>query len=1074
VSTRHRGVRLIVGPPGAGPGRLEEAFVEEARRLQASDPLRPVVVLAGSSPLRLRLSRLLAVRTGGHANVRFLLMRDLAEELGAPALRDRGRRRLPELARELLLRSVVQAHAHGTCFERIALTEGFCEALGATVSDLKEAGVEPALVRAAGAGMRAAGKGQRAPEARRRTQAISGRKLEDLAALYEAYDDTLQDRRFYDEPDLMRSAATATSPGADKSGQSPAVLVYGFYDLNWQQRTLLQSYLAFRQAAVFFPFEADDPDNSFDFARPMLDWLGGWVAETGTLPPRGASAPVPPEVSLLSAPGEGREVVEAVRWLIGMARDRSLPFGTMALLYRSAEPYRQSIAEVMAEAGGVPHHLSDGLPLSRLAAARALLLLLEARRDGLSRRTVMDLLTLTDTTGQAALWDRISREAGVVRGPADWKRRLDRVIALAHRPSREGHDGATTRAAGSLWARVEQLHAALQAIPGQGSWSDLVAAAIDALRRFVPAELEPAGIERRLEPLGGLDDIVTPVTLDEFIARARGLLDRAVGRSGEFERSGIFVGGVMEARLLSFDAVAMVGLVERGFPSPPREDPILLDDERDEINRLVGEPRLPLKKRRLEEERLLFRLATSSATETLRLSWPRLDPATARPRNPSPFLLRLAAQIAGRAVDYDALEQVQGFETVSLAALGPARPGASVFGREFDLAVLRREMDQGNEPAMRRRVASFLNSNPMLARALEAEQARWGESRFTAHDGVLLRPHVVDHLRGLHPLRDRALSATRIERYAACPLKYFLRDVLGLQAVEEPEEALQIDPLQRGRLLHAILYDLFSALRDRGALPLATERLPEAFALLADLARQAFAREEEEGVSGPRMVWEIEKERILEDLQAVLASEAAEQGSFQPAHFELRYGMPRFEGEPDDPASSEDPIPFELRPGQQVLLKGRIDRVDVSRDGRWVRVTDYKSGRLSGYAGDSLGGGTTVQLPLYMLAAERLLGQRHPGIRAHSGRYLSVDRTGGHKQVTFSAEALAARQGELRQAVSTFLQGAERGVFFAYPQERVCEFCDYQLACGEGREARFERKKGDATAADFRRMKELP
>jgi RecB family exonuclease/superfamily I DNA/RNA helicase len=1060
-------VHLIVGPPGAGPGRLEEAFVEEARRLQAADPLRPLLVVAASNPLRLRLSRLLALRTGGHVNIRFLLMRDLAEELGAPALRDRGRRRLPDLARELLLRSVVAAHAHGTYFERIALTEGFCEALGATVTDLKEAGVEPALVRAAGAGMRAAG-------ARRRTQAIAGRKLEDLAALYEAYDDTLQDRRFHDEPDLMRAAIAHASSAPGDGAAPPAALVYGFYDLNWQQRALLQSFLAFRQGAVFFPFDPEAPDDPFEFARPLLEWLRGWVPETRLLPAGAAAAALPSDVSLLSAPGEGREVVEAVRWLIGMARDRSLPFGSMALLYRSAEPYRQSIAEVMAEAGGVPHHLSDGLPVSRLAAARALLLLLEARRDGLSRRTVLDLLSLTDASGQAALWDRISREAGVVRGPADWKRRLDRVVTLSRRPGRSARGEATARAARMLLERVEQLHAALQAIPGEGSWRDLVSAAIDAMRRFVPPALDPGEIESRLEPLGGLDDIVTPVSLDEFIARVRSLLERGVERRGEFERSGIFVGGVMEARLLAFDAVAVVGLVERGFPAPPREDPILLDEERDGINHLVGEPRLPLKKRRLEEERLLFRLATTSATESLRLSWPRLDPANGRPRNPSPFLLRLAGQIAGRPVDYEALQQVPGFESVSLAALGPARPGSSVFGREFDLAVLRREMDTGSEPATRRRVASFLNSNPLLARALEAEQARWGETRFTAHDGVLLRPHVGEHLRSLHPLRDRPLSATRIERYAACPLRYFLREVLGLEPVKEPEAAMQMDRLQRGRMLHAILYDLFTGLRDRGALPLTTGRLPEAFALLSDLAAQAFAREEEEGIAGPRMVWEIEKERILEDLRTVLVSEAAEPGPFQPAHFELRYGMPAFEGEPDDPASAEDPIPFELRPGQEVRLKGRIDRVDVSRDGRWVRVTDYKSGRLSAYGNDALCGGTTVQLPLYMLAAERLLGRRHPGIRAHSGRYLSVDRAGGHKEVTFSADALAARQGDLRQAVSTFLQGAERGVFFAFPRQRACEHCDYQLACGEGREARFERKKGDATAADFLRVRELP
>ena len=137
-------------------------------------------------------------------------------------------------------------------------------------------------------------------------------------------------------------------------------------------------------------------------------------------------------------------------------------------------------------------------------------------------------------------------------------------------------------------------------------------------------------------------------------------------------------------------------------------------------------------------------------------------------------------------------------------------------------------------------------------------------------------------------------------------------------------------------------------------------------------------------------------------------------------------------------------------------------------------MTDYKTGGVKGYADDALRGGTRVQIPLYMLAAERLLGRLHPGARAHSGRYLSVDRAGGHKEYTFSAEALAERLEDLRRAVSTFLHGVERGVFFAWPEEQSCRFCRFQLACGEGREARFERKKGDATAADFLRVKEMP
>ena len=43
---------------------------------------------------------------------------------------------------------------------------------------------------------------------------------------------------------------------------------------------------------------------------------------------------------------------------------------------------------------------------------------------------------------------------------------------------------------------------------------------------------------------------------------------------------------------------------------------------------------------------------------------------------------------------------------------------------------------------------------------------------------------------------------TRLERYISCPFKYLLRDVLGLFAPEEPEDGLEIDPLEFGILVH--------------------------------------------------------------------------------------------------------------------------------------------------------------------------------------------------------------------------------------------------------------------------------
>ncbi|HZI93587.1 MAG TPA: PD-(D/E)XK nuclease family protein [Patescibacteria group bacterium] len=154
-------------------------------------------------------------------------------------------------------------------------------------------------------------------------------------------------------------------------------------------------------------------------------------------------------------------------------------------------------------------------------------------------------------------------------------------------------------------------------------------------------------------------------------------------------------------------------------------------------------------------------------------------------------------------------------------------------------------------------------------------------------------------------------------------------------------------------------------------------------------------------------------------------------------------------------------------------LKGCIDRLEISWDESRLRVTDYKTGKMADYEDDALRGGTTVQLPLYMLAAEKLLAPGRPGLRAGEARYLSVDRAGDFQTVTFSAQALASRREDLSQILSTYVSGVARGVFFAYPETQMCSRCDYRLACGEGREARFARKRSDMTAADYLKMREV-
>lgn len=103
--------------------------------------------------------------------------------------------------------------------------------------------------------------------------------------------------------------------------------------------------------------------------------------------------------------------------------------------------------------------------------------------------------------------------------------------------------------------------------------------------------------------------------------------------------------------------------------------------------------------------------------------------------------------------------------------------------------------------------------------------------------------------------------------------------------------------------------------------------------------------------------------RLQADLDGYLAFAASQEAEMEPTHLELPFG---FEDLPGG-------LPA-LRLGDGVLLRGRIDRVDLTPEGEAI-VYDYKSGRVgSDHAGARWGQSLRLQIPLYMRVASELIG----------------------------------------------------------------------------------------------------
>jgi ATP-dependent helicase/DNAse subunit B len=346
-------------------------------------------------------------------------------------------------------------------------------------------------------------------------------------------------------------------------------------------------------------------------------------------------------------------------------------------------------------------------------------------------------------------------------------------------------------------------------------------------------------------------------------------------------------------------ALFCMGLQEGVFPAPTKPEPFLGDDERREINAASG-LRLALHEDALHVERLFFYSVVSRPTELLGLSW--------------------------HAADDDGAPSVRSLLVDDVADL--LTDGWAQHPR-------RRELGAAGWPA--------------AAAPTEREAAR-----FAAAAAPPAEPPRIGHLRApaaLGPLRERhTWSASQLEVFAACPVKWFVERHLRPEAlVPDPE------PMIRGELAHRVLEHALSALVQGGGL--APERLPEARALV-HAAMEEHAEDFKISPNPERLRSALR--RLEVDLVRYLEYAAHAGSSFRPSRFEVKFGM------------AEDPYPpLELDDGA-LRLAGRIDRIDVDAGGREAIVYDYK-GKTATAQAQWLEKGK-LQVALYLLAVRQVLG----------------------------------------------------------------------------------------------------
>jgi RecB family exonuclease len=1039
-----------------------------------------VLVVAASGDAGAELVRSAAAGRGAAFGWRRATLGLLATELAAPELAARGLAPIGALAGEAVAQRVVHGAAQrGELGRYVAVADspGFARALARTLAELRLGRVEPGRLRSAD------------PV---------------LAALLEAFESELASAGLVDRAGVLALAVAAAGPSAPAHPWVGLPALFLDLPVESVAEEELVGAVARRARDLFASSPAGDrrgarrlqsalgvEPEGLDAAPPAsgLAHLQAHLFGPGA-PPAASAAESDHTVTVFSAPGEGRECVEIARRLLEQA-EAGVPFDRMAVLLRSPNEYRPHLEEALGRAG-IPCHFARGV-VRPDPSGRAFLALLRCAAEGLSVRRFAEYLSLgevpeptpggapppaapaaerwappdTDlvparlaaaladagspdpaaTAGSVVTprrWEALLVESAVIGGLDRWRRRLEGLrrqieVELAALEDPDDPLRQTLRQRLADLARLRDfalpLLEDLAGLPAAAPWGDWLARLSALASRALRAGERVQAVLAELAPMSA----VGPVNLAE-VGRvlARQLLELTL--APDPHRYGkVYVAAVGAARGLGFEVVFVPGLAEKLFPGRVAEEPILLDAAR----RALG-VELETNDERIAAERLALRLGAGAARSRLVLSYPRLDLDAARPRVASFYALEALRAAEGKLPLHD--ELAGRAEAVAAARIGwpaPAQPGQAIDDAEYDLAVLEALVDR--PPEETRGVAHYLlAANPHLGRALRFRARRWLR-RWSAADGLVQPSAAGAAALAAHDLAARSYSPTALQQFAVCPYKFYLYAVLKLARREEPVGIEEMDPLQRGSLVHAVQFALLTRLDAEGRLPVVAENLAAASALLDEVLDEVAAVYRDDLAPAIERVWEDGVAAVRADLREWLRRMSEDRSGFVPWRFELAFGLA--DQRARDAASVAEPVLL----ASGLRLRGSIDLVERGPQGV-LRVTDHKTGKQRAEAGDVMRGGEALQPVLYALASERLF----PEARVVGGRLAYCTAAGGFTDVDVPLDEEAR---ESAQVVAEVVGGALAAGFLpAAPAAGACRWCDYREVCGPYEELRVRRK----------------
>ena len=872
-------------------------------------------------------------------------------------------------------------------------------------------------------------------------------KSDEIGAVFRAYKQYLLKHQLLDGKEAINHAKECIL----QYGGPDFVFIYGLYEPFPIECDLV---LALKDSAERFLYALPWMDDSRCFADDG-SWLGmlpveDWKADQLPLA-RFFDALVPERGYANVYLTRYRDPVDELRGIACNIRtliDEGVSPGDITLVFPAIADAVILIKEIFGEYG-IPYSTSTGRILARSPLVQSLLLVLKTPISGYHREDLVALLRspyfrfYRDTDGgrehlRSDRVDLLSRQAGVSGGEADWLDRISRHIRSqeeyaatlpqerAKRRRKAIEDAENTRDG------IGSLIRTLNILQGERTLTDHLRIYRSLLTGlglpYLPKDgderirvAEERAIQAYISVLDRLDKAAMVLPKRRMPASAfLSLLTSTAGQTRlptEKNQHTIEVIGIREVQHLSIPHLFIAGLTEGAMPRIAPRLPLCTYHETRELETWSGQDLIRI-------ERYYLLAALLSAEESISLSYPATDGDKVLLR--SGFINSLPEN-EGYADGWKYSLIGQGISAGCLLAEGKTAEACSLLGGDI------------------RSVSDRI--------AIEEDQ-RTGIAS-THYDGIIGGDEVITDALHTRFGNDAVFSPTPLEQYAACPFSFFVRYVLGIEPF--PEIDLDLTALERGNLLHRIAYRFYAG----GRSPPTTGTFDDCLPAIRSICR------DELGVYARRSpVWIVEGEKLLGSdgtgpglLEEFLRCEMhLSESPFTPTHLEYSFGLPSGDRYAD-PASTTDPARIALDDETDILLTGRVDRIDTTPGGRFC-IIDYKTGSSSpGY--QDIANGTALQLPLYICAVETGLNLSPAG-----GAYYTLKKGDVKCQAIIRDQAVddfflpfaRSRDGGKRPLgeviseslrwVRVYLEGIRNGQFPTADSTKKCsDYCNYRFVC---------------------------